>query len=60
VPPPASAKEAVALARVLEMLNAGIELDRVKIRGFLIGQLYQSGYPEETVTKIRNTIARLA
>lgn len=60
VPPPASPKEAAALARIFELLEAGVELDRVVIRRMLIGQLYQSGCPEETVAKIRAWIARLA
>jgi len=60
VPPPAPPKEAAALARILELLDAGTELDRVVVRRLLIGQLYQSGYPEETVARIKATLARLA
>lgn len=59
VPPPAPPTEASTLARILEMLEAGVALDRVVVRRMLIGQLYQSGYPEETVAKIKAWIARL-
>lgn len=59
-PPPASAQQAIALARIFGLLEAGVELDHVVIRRFLIGQLYQFGYPDETVARIKGTLARLA
>lgn len=59
VPPPAPPNEASTLARVFEFLDAGVELDRMVIRRMMIGQLYQSGYPEETVARIKDWIARL-
>lgn len=60
LPPPAPPEESTALSRILELLDAGTELDRVVVRRFLIGQLYQSGYPDETVTKIKSTLERLS
>lgn len=59
VPPPAPAEEAAALGRILDLLEGDVELDRVVIRRMLIGKLYQSGYPEEIVAKIKTWIARL-
>lgn len=60
VPPPAPTEEAAALSRILKLLDAGAKLDRVVVRRFLIGQLYQSGYPDEFVARIRATLARLS
>jgi hypothetical protein len=60
VPPPAPPEKAAGLARVLELLESGTELDRVVVRRLLIGQLYQFGYPDETVALIRVALARLA
>jgi len=59
VPPPATPNEAATLARIFELLDAGTELDRIVIRRYLIRQLYQSSHPAETITKIRDVLARL-
>ena len=59
VPPPAPPNEAAALARIFELLDAGNELDRIVIRRFLIGQLYQSSHTVEIVAKIKDELARL-
>lgn len=60
VPPPAPPEKATALTRILDLLDAGTELDPLAVRRMLIGQLYQFGYPNETVAKIRATLARLS
>jgi hypothetical protein len=59
-PSPATYGETAELERVFEMLDSGIELSRVKSRRFLIGQLYECGYPDETTARIRAALARLA
>lgn len=59
VPPPAPPNEAAGLARVLEMLESGIEFSRDSVRGMLIGQIYQSSYPDETVVRIRAALTRM-
>ncbi|MDO8312745.1 MAG: hypothetical protein Q7T25_12475 [Sideroxyarcus sp.] len=60
VPPPATPEEAATLARIFEMLESGIELNRVVVRQIMIGRLYQYGFPDETVTRIRAVLARLS
>ena len=63
VPPPPPADEAARLAKFLEMHDSGsLDNPHIKkvVRNFLVNQLYQSGYPEETVARIRTVIAQLA
>lgn len=58
-PPPATPEEAAMLERVLALLESGRELDQVVIRRLLIGRLYQYGFPDETVARIKSALARL-
>ena len=59
MPPPPPPEEAARLKRFLEMF-AGGQLDnphlKHSVRDFLINQLYQSGYPDATVARIRTVI----
>lgn len=59
-PLPAPPEEAAKVARILELLESGMELDPVAMRRFLIGRVYQYSYPDETVAKLKAWIARLA
>lgn len=58
--PAASAEQATALERILDMLESGVELDRVVIRRFLIGQYYQFGYSTDVTARIRTALGHLS
>ncbi len=57
VPPPPSPKEAATLEQVLRLIDQSVLDPRVGgVRCALIGHLYQSGYPPETVSKLRTLL----
>ncbi len=58
VPPPPPPEEAVKLERVFALIETLTpeQFDPRAARPFLAGQLYQSGYPPETVARIRKAL----
>ena len=60
--PPPSPDDAVKLEKILaivEFPSGEVALDERVVRNFLVGQLYQNGYPEPVVTRIRAVLGRL-
>ena len=58
VPPPPSADDALKLDRVFALIeqSASDKFNPQAVRPFLVGQLYQSGYPPEMVARIRRAL----
>ena len=60
--PPPSPEDAVKLDKILAIVEFPADettLDERVVRNFLVGQLYQNGYPEPVVTRIRSVLGRL-
>lgn len=58
-PPPAPAEEAKRVYKILDMFAAGsLDTPQIKqvVHDFLVNQLYQSSYPEQTQLQIRQVI----
>jgi len=58
-PPPASEEDKSELNRVFALLGQGVNFDPATLRQILISHLYQVGWPQNTLAKIREVLGHL-